>query len=102
MFVYPLLSVVPQEFVYRTFFFERYKPLFSNSAAMILASTFCFGFVHIMFHNWIAPVFSGIGGLLFSISYARHKSLKLVSIEHAAYGCYVFTIGLGWYFYNTG
>lgn len=101
MFLYPLLSALPQEFVYRTFFFIRYKSIIPNIYVMIAISAFCFGFVHIMFNNWIAPVFSGIGGILFGLSYSQHRSLKWVSIEHAIYGCYIFTVGLGWYFYGS-
>ena len=43
--VYPFLSVLVQEFVYRTFFFHRYGPLFGSRPALaILASGLLFGF----------------------------------------------------------
>ena len=31
MALYPVLSVIPQEFVYRVFFFQRYKTIFDNN-----------------------------------------------------------------------
>ena len=40
------------------------------------------------------------GGWLFARDYARHRSLTLVCLEHAAYGCVIFTVGLGRFFYS--
>jgi hypothetical protein len=100
MLLYPPLSVVPQEFMCRSFFFERYKTLLPRPAVMIAVNALMFGFVHIVFHNWFGPLLSGIGGIIFATSYTEHRSLKWVSIEHAAYGCLVFTLGLGWNFFR--
>ncbi len=97
---YPIASVYPQEIIWRTFFFRRYRGLFRGRWAMIAASAAAFGFVHIVFHNWMAVVFTLIGGVLFADTYARTKSTLAASIEHALYGCFVFTIGLGRYFYS--
>ena len=43
MLLYPLLSVYPQELLYRAFVFHRYQPLFGNGWAMLLASALAFG-----------------------------------------------------------
>jgi len=43
-----------------------------------------------------------VGGGLFTQNYVRYRSLKWVVIEHAAYGCAVFTVGLGQYFFFSG
>ncbi len=99
MILYPLLSALPQELVFRAFFFERYRPLFPKPAAMIAMSAFCFGFAHIMFHNAVAPALTLISGAMFAHSYAHHRSLKWSAAEHAAYGCFIFTVGLGWFFF---
>ncbi|WP_234730087.1 hypothetical protein [Acidocella facilis] len=40
------------------------------------------------------------GGWLFARSYAATRSLTFSGVEHALYGCLVFTIGLGQYFYT--
>jgi hypothetical protein len=40
------------------------------------------------------------GGYLFAYTYAKTRSLLLVSIEHALYGCLLYTIGLGRFFYT--
>lgn len=98
MLLYPLLSVVPQEIVFRSFFFARYGKLLPQPIYLIGVNAFLFGFVHLMFHNWVAPLLSLVGGAFFAAGYARHRSLKAVALEHAAYGCLIFTAGLGWFF----
>lgn len=101
MVLYPLLSVMPQELIFRTFLFHRYTPLFSNTSGYMLFSALSFGYVHIIFMNWISVLFCTVGGWMFAQTYIRHRSLALVCFEHAIYGCYIFTIGLGWYFYGS-
>lgn len=101
MLLYPLLSVYPQEVIYRTFFFHRYRSILGGSWKIVVASAVAFGYAHIMMANWIAVVFSAIGGLLFGYRYLLHRSTLLASIEHALYGNFVFTAGLGWYFYHA-
>ncbi len=102
MVLYPVLSVIPQELLFRSFFFRRYRALFPAPWALILASAFCFGFVHVVFHNFISPTLCLIGGMMFSYSYNQHRSLKWAVVEHAAYGCMVFTVGIGFYFLVGG
>jgi hypothetical protein len=98
MVLYPLLSVIPQEIVYRAFFFHRYGELFEKPRSLLLVNAAVFGFAHLVMGNWISVVLSGIGGLLFAQTYQRSKSLLLTSIEHAVFGNFIFTIGLGQYF----
>jgi membrane protease YdiL (CAAX protease family) len=100
MILYPLLSVIPQEIIYRSFFFRRYAPLFTTPKAMIIASALAFGWVHIVLLNWVAVVFSAIGGFIFASTYSKTRSLGAVCLEHALYGCMLFTLGLGYYFYH--
>ena len=100
MVFYPLLSVYPQEILYRTFFFHRYSDLFPRPRVRIAASAAAFGYMHIVFENWIAVVLTLLGGLLFAKTYESTRSTLAVSFEHALYGCLIFTIGLGWYFYG--
>jgi membrane protease YdiL (CAAX protease family) len=100
MFIYPLLSVWPQEMVYRAFIYNRYAPLFGQKWGYVAVSALAFGYVHMIFLNGIAIAMTAFGGLLFARDYARHKSLLLVCLEHALYGCLVFTVGLGRFFYS--
>ncbi|MEP6924456.1 MAG: CPBP family intramembrane glutamic endopeptidase [Pyrinomonadaceae bacterium] len=101
MIFYPLLSVYPQELIYRTFFFERYRSLFRSKIATVFASAIGFGLIHIIFQNPLAVILTLIGGVFFAETYARTRSLRLVWFEHALYGCLIFTIGLGEFFYHA-
>jgi membrane protease YdiL (CAAX protease family) len=105
MLVYPFLSALPQEIIYRSFFFRAYGgkgPDHSNysyySGGFLALNAVLFGFSHLPF-NPVAMGLSAVGGFLFAYSYRLHRSLKWALIEHAAYGCLVFTLGLGVYFY---
>jgi len=101
---YPLFSVYPQGIIYRAFFFHRYRRLLDGdpvlrSWAMILISAATFALMHILFHNWIALALTFPGGILFAVRYCNTRSLCVSSLEHALYGCFLFTIGLGQFFY---
>ena len=100
MVAYPVLSVYPQGIIYRAFFFERYGALFPSRWAIILASAAAFAFMHLIFRNWLAVGLTFAGGLLFAARYAETGSLATSSFEHALYGCWLFTVGLGQYFYH--
>jgi membrane protease YdiL (CAAX protease family) len=100
MIAYPVLSVYPQGLVYRAFFFQRYAVLFPCKWTMIVASAAAFALMHIIFRNWIAVALTFVGGLLFAWRYAVTGSLATSSFEHALYGCWLFTVGLGQYFYH--
>jgi hypothetical protein len=96
--LYPPLSVVPQEILYRSFFFARYAGLFPAKKTMVIANTLCFVFMHIVFGNAVAIVGTLIGGYFFADTYSRTQSLRLVSLEHSLYGIIIFTLGLGEFF----
>lgn len=94
MIFYPVISVPPQELIYRVFLFHRYRTLLPLPA-LLLASTVTFSLAHIVFGNAMAILLTLGGGLLFAYTYYRTRSLAAVSVEHALYGCMVFTVGLG-------
>jgi hypothetical protein len=101
---YPIFSVYPQGLIYRAFFFHRYQSLLrldpvARNWLMILLSAATFALMHILFHNWIAVALTFPGGILFARRYLDTRSLCVSSFEHALYGCFLFTIGLGQYFY---
>lgn len=100
MVFYPLFSVWPQEMLYRSLLFHRFRPLFRTEPWLIVASAIAFGFAHIIFLNWIAIAMTVAGGALFARDYARHRSLSLSCLEHSLYGCLIFTIGLGRFFFT--
>lgn len=101
MLFYPLLSALPQELGFRTFFFHRYGLLFAGKPALLIAlNGALFGFAHIIFGGWTSVVLSGLLGALLAWRYLRTRSLGAAWIEHALYGQLVFTVGLGRYFYT--
>jgi len=100
MVVYPLLAVYPQELIYRAFLFHRYGEVVRRKRSLIHLSAFAFGFGHIIYFHPLSIVLSFLGGYLFSWTYFKTRSLLAVSFEHALYGCLLYTIGLGQFFYT--
>ncbi|MFH4965466.1 CPBP family intramembrane glutamic endopeptidase [Gaetbulibacter sp. M235] len=94
-FIYGLFSVYPQELIYRTFFFNRYKALFRGENQFIFFNAIVFSLGHIFFKNTLVLIITFLGGLLFAITFKKSKSTVLVSIEHAIYGSWLFTVGMG-------
>lgn len=100
MALYPVLSVYPQGIVFRSFLFHRYRSLFANPVTMTIVSALAFSYAHIVFRNVIAVSFTLVGGVIFAWRYRGSKSLFVSSFEHALYGCWMFTVGLGDFFYR--
>ena len=98
--VYPLLSALPQELIFRKFFFHRYGDLFSNRDFLLVINIVLFSFAHIYFGNWIVIVFTLIGGLIFTLTFLKYKSLRVVTVEHSLYGLLILSSGLSQYFYK--
>lgn len=99
--LYPLLAVYPQELFYRAFLFHRYQSLFPGKQSMVFVSALTFGFAHIIYGNIPAVLLTMIGGYLFALTYQRSKSILVVSLEHALYGCLLYTIGLGQFIHTS-
>ena len=95
--LYPLLSVYPQEVIYRAFFFEHAARVLPGSRApwLLALNVALFGFAHIVFGNVWAPILSAAGGLLFASTYLKSRSVMCAAFEHALWGNLIFTIGLG-------
>jgi membrane protease YdiL (CAAX protease family) len=98
MILYPIFSVCPQGLTHRAFLFHRYRQLFKGWS-MIFASAAAFSFMHIVFKNPLALILTFAGGILFAKTYEETDSLIISLIEHALYGNFLFTIGLGKYLY---
>jgi len=95
IFIYSFFSVYPQELMYRTFFFNRYYNLISGKNLFVFFNAIVFSLGHIFFKNTLVLIITFLGGILFAITYVKTKSTFLVSIEHAIYGSWLFTVGLG-------
>lgn len=98
--LYPLVSVVPQGLLYRAFFHHRYALLFGDGRGMAFAGTLAFAWAHIVFLNPVALLLTLVGGWFFARTYQESRSVPAASLEHAAYGDLVFTLGWGSYLYQ--
>lgn len=98
---YPLLAVYPQELFYRAFLFRRYRALFPGKQTMLFVSALTFGFAHIIYGNIPAVLLTLVGGYLFAFTYQRSRSILVASLEHALYGCLLYTIGLGQFIHTS-
>ena len=56
--------------------------------------------VDIVFRNRLALVLTLLGGVLFGIRFLQTGSLFVTSFEHALYGCFLFTVGVGRSFHH--
>ncbi len=94
---YPLLSVLPQEVIYRAHFFARLERAVPGAGGwpLILLNAAVFGYAHLAFGQAGAMVWPAAGGVLFASTYAHTRSLACASLEHALWGVLVFTLGLG-------
>lgn len=99
--MYPLLSAVPQEIIFREFFFYRYGTIFRSPALLLAANVLLFSFAHIYFASSIVTIFTLVGGAIFAVTYLRTRSLLVVSIQHSLYGLMILSSGLGEYFYKA-
>ena len=101
LLLYPLMSVLAQELVYRTFYFHRYGPLFTGRPWLAIAvNGALFGYAHLMFFNPIAILGTALSGTLFAWRYQHTRSFWAVVLEHTLYGWLIFAIGLGVYFFT--
>ncbi len=100
LIAYPLLSVIPQGIVYRTFFCHRYRDLFGNGVSMTLVAAACFAFAHVVMHRWEPVLITLVGGIIFTSTLLRRRSGLLADVEHALYGDLAFTLGLGVWIYT--
>lgn len=95
LFVYSIVSVYPQEVLYRVFFFSRYEILFSNKRLLLFMNALLFSMAHIIFLNVFVLLVTFVGGLLFAYTYHHTRSTSMVFLEHTLYGYWIFTVGMG-------
>ena len=96
--IYPFLSVIPQEIVYRVFFFQRYFPNERSFYFLTLLNMIVFSYGHIVFNNVHAILITAIVSPVFTYAYLK-KSFFTCIVLHALGGQIIFTLGLGKYFF---
>ncbi len=102
-FLYPVLSALPQEIIYRVYVFEAFGPLRRRPWVALWVSGLAFGWVHVIYAGWFAVAASIPIGLILAWVYKTRRDepgvLIALVLEHSLYGLAVFTLGVGRYFY---
>ena len=98
IFIYPFLSVIPQELVYRVFFFQRYFPNINRFYFPAFLNLVVFAYGHLVFSNMHAIIITAIVSPIFTYAYLKKSFLTCV-ILHTLGGQIIFTLGLGKYFF---
>ncbi len=94
---YAVISVTSQEFLYSSFFFWRYRPLFSPGFLTGFNSV-VFAVAHLVYGSWLTVLLAFAGRLVLAGVYRRYESFWGVWILHLLLGVVVFAVGLGGYF----
>lgn len=99
--LYPVLSALPQEIVFRPLFFRRYGALLPAGAGpQVVLNAALFSFAHLMYWSWIVAAMTFSGGLAFAWAYRVRGNFPEAVVLHALAGIIVFALGLGVYFYS--
>lgn len=98
--LYPLLSALPQELIFRALWFRRYRAVLPDGRAGIVLNAAVFSLAHLMYWSWIVAAMTFAGGLVFATAYKRSQGFVMALTLHAAAGNAVFLGGLGVLFYS--
>lgn len=101
--LYPLLSALPQEVMFRALFWRRYGTLFPDRRVGIAVNAGVFALAHAFLWNPLSLAMTASGGALFSLAYLRTgsgRNLLFATLLHAIAGWAVFTFGLGRFFWH--
>lgn len=97
--LYPLLSALPQELIFRPLFFHRYGTLLPAGRGAIAVNAAVFSFAHLMYWSGIVALMTFVGGWIFARAYLRH-GFPAAWLLHAVAGNVLFAVGMGYYFYS--
>ncbi len=97
--LYPILSALPQEVLFRVLFVRRYANILPARGTMALNAGI-FSLAHLMYWSVIVTILSFLGGLVFAWAYQVKGSFPLAVYLHSVAGIVLFTFGMGVYFYS--
>lgn len=100
MALYPVLSALPQEILFRPLFFRRYASILPQGTAALFLNAGVFSLAHLLYWNWIVAAMTFAGGLAFAWAYQVKRSFPLAVALHAVAGNILFTVGTGMLFYT--
>ncbi|TMV83569.1 CPBP family intramembrane metalloprotease, partial [Thioclava sp. BHET1] len=97
--LYPLISALPQELLFRVLFFRRYDALLPKGPGRYLINGAIFSLAHLMFWSWVVAALTFIGGMIFSYAYERRGGFPQAALLHSVAGWMLFAMGMGAFFY---
>lgn len=99
--LYPPISALPQEIVFRPLFFRRYRAILPEGlGAQLALNAGLFAFAHLMYWSWVVTALTFAGGLVFAWSYRVRGNFPEAVVLHALAGVILFALGLGVWFYS--
>ncbi|MDC0738171.1 CPBP family intramembrane metalloprotease [Cognatishimia sp. SS12] len=98
--LYPPLSALPQELIFRPLFFGRYNPILPDGRGMLVFNAAVFAFAHLMYWSVIVTIMTFVGGFVFAWAYQVRRSFLMAVILHSIAGIILFGVGLGVFFYS--
>ena len=107
MILYPLLSVLPQEILFRVCLMDILETTPTGRPHQawisILGSALLFGWAHVIYAGYAAMLSTCLAGLALGWNYHRNRcrpgAIWPLLLEHSLYGQIIFSTGLGHYFY---
>jgi len=69
--------------------------MIKNKWLFLFINAILFSLAHLFLRSVLVQLLTFVGGILFAYTYQKTKSNTLVSIEHAIYGNWLFTVGMG-------
>lgn len=97
--LYPILSALPQELIFRPLFFHRFGSLFPDPHRAVVVNAFVFSFAHLMYWSIVVAVLTFVGGWIFARAYLI-RGFPSAWILHGIAGNVLFTVGMGAYFWS--
>ena len=99
LLLYPLLSALPQELIFRALFFHRYGAMMPSRRVALAVNAAVFAHAHLMYWSVVVLVFTAVGGWLFARAYLD-RGFPAAWLLHAVAGNAIFMVGMGAYFYT--
>lgn len=97
--LYPLLSALPQELIFRPLFFHRFGALFPDIRVAVLVNGAVFSFAHLMYWSVTVALMTFAGGVIFALAYLW-RGFPSAWMLHAMAGNMLFATGMGYYFWS--
>lgn len=90
---YFVASVLPQTVLWRVLWLQRYGRLLGSERIGFLVGALAFAWCHVVLLNSMLVALTFVGGMIFSSTWRRTRSVFWTSLEHSLYGTWLFAVG---------